>query len=193
MLRYVRTFLPWIAFAAITTNGEPRWGAIVGALLSVVFIGYDLRKGHKWDALIVEISSGIFLVGLAAATLWDPTPLGSYSTAISIAWLAATAWGSMLVKRPFTLGIAKGMVEPELHTNPYFIRAAYVFTGAWAIGFTLTAIALAVLNAYAPGATVWLIAIKVAGFGVPAWFTGYYRGVLDKRRAAVQAAMAAAE
>lgn len=188
MLRYLRTFLPWIAFAAITTNGEPRWGAAVGAILSVLLIAYEMRKGHGWDALIIEISSGLFLLGLAVATIWDTTPLGSYSTAISIAWLAVTAWGSMLVKRPFTLGIAKAEVDPELHANPFFIRSAYVFTLAWAIGFTLTAIALAVMNALAPESTVLLIAIKVAGFGVPAWFTNHYRRVLEKRRAAAPAA-----
>ncbi|WP_405087718.1 hypothetical protein [Microbispora sp. NBC_01389] len=35
MLRYVLTFLPWIVFSVLSTNGEARYGAAAGLLFTV--------------------------------------------------------------------------------------------------------------------------------------------------------------
>ena len=188
MLGYVKTFLPWITFAVVGTNGFPAAGAVAGLVLAAVLIALDKRRGRGWDELVIETSSALFFAVLCVSALFgQPKPFGAYGTAVSIAWLAVTAWGSMLVRRPFTLGIAKKMAPAELHANPHFLRAMYLITGVWAVGFTVEAGAIALLNAYAPNATAALIAVKLAGFAGPAVFTVRYRAAMDKRRAAAAA------
>jgi len=185
MIGYIKTFAPWIAFAVLSTSGEYRWGALVGLLLALALLVLDRRKGKQWAALIIECSSVIFFGALAiAAFTISPAPLGVYGPAAASAWLALTAWGSLAIRKPFTLGIAKTMVPKEFHDNPVFYRVNAVITAVWAIGFTLDATLVALLLNVAPHATAALIAIKVAAFVLPAIFTIRYPQIVRARQEA---------
>jgi hypothetical protein len=93
--------------------------------------------------------------------------------AISMAWLALTAWGGLVVRQPFTLGIAKQQTPKELWGHPVFRRINVVITTVWAIAFTLTAAVLTALD-LADAGTVASILAQVAGFAIPAIFTVRY-------------------
>jgi hypothetical protein len=183
MLGYVKSFLPWIAFAILSTDDQYRMAAIVGFAVAVLLLILDRRRGKAWDALIIEISSAVFfgLLTLAAVVI-SPAPLGAYGPAVSIGWLALTAWGSLAVRRPFTLGIARTMVPAEVHGSPLFYRTNAVITSVWAGAFTINTVLLAVLLTVAPHATVALIAVKIGGFVVPAVFTVRYSNAVRARR-----------
>jgi hypothetical protein len=185
MIGYVKTFAPWIAFAVLSTSGEYRWGALVGLLLALALLVLDRRKGKQWDALIIESSSAIFFGALAiAAFTISPAPLGEYGPAAASSWLALTAWGSLAIRKPFTLGIAKTMVPVEFHNNPIFYRTNAIITGVWAIAFTLDACLVALLLNVAPHATAALIAIKIGSFVLPAIFTVRYSQIVRARQEA---------
>ncbi|GGO25320.1 hypothetical protein GCM10010116_50820 [Microbispora rosea subsp. aerata] len=185
MLRYVLTFLPWIAFAVLSTNGEARYGAVTALLVSVVLLAADRRAGRGWDEMVIELSSGVFFAGLTlAAFTVSPAPFGAYGPAVSVAWLALTAWGSLAVRRPFTLGIARRTTPAEVHATPMFYRVNAVITAVWAAGFTLNAAGLALLLAFAPHATAAIVAVKVCGFALPALFTIRYPQIVRARYAA---------
>ncbi|MEU7888831.1 hypothetical protein AB0B54_25285 [Microbispora bryophytorum] len=185
MLRYVLTFLPWIAFAVLSTNGEARIGAAAALLVAIVLLAVDRRAGRGWDEMVIELSSGAFFAGLTlAAFTVTPAPFGEYGPAVSVAWLALTAWGSLAIGKPFTLGIARRTTAPEVHATPMFHRVNAVITAVWAVGFTLNAVGLALLFAFAPHATAAIIAVKVCGFALPALFTVRYPRIVRARYAA---------
>ena len=185
VLRYVLTFLPWIAFAVLSTNGEARYGAVAALLVSIVLLAADRRAGRGWDEMVIELSSGVFFAGLTlAAFTISPAPFGEYGPAVSVAWLALTAWASLAVGRPFTLGIARRTTAPEVQATPLFYRVNAVITAVWAVGFTLNAAGLALLLGLAPHATAAIVAVKVCGFAIPALFTIRYPQIVRARYAA---------
>ncbi|GAA0372886.1 hypothetical protein GCM10010151_73630 [Actinoallomurus spadix] len=185
MLGYLRTFLPWIAFAVISTPHDSRYGALVGAVLAVALLAADRRGGKPWDALIIEGTSVVFFGALAiAAFTTAKAPLGAYGSAVSDEWLALVAWGSLAVRHPFTLGIARTMTPPEVHDHPVFYRVNAVITAVWAAAFTVTGVVLALLAQAAPHATTAIIAVKVAGFVLPALFTARYPATVAARHRA---------
>jgi hypothetical protein len=184
VLRYLRTFLPWIAFAVLSTKDESRYGVVAGLVLSILFVAADRRAGRPWDAMVIELSSAVFFAGftLAAFTL-SPAPLGMYGSAVSAGWLAVTAWASLAARRPFTLGIARGMTPPEVQASPVFYRVNAVITAVWAAAFTLTALALGLVYDLAPQATAGIVAINVCGFALPVAFTMRYPQIVRSRYA----------
>ena len=59
------------------------------------------------------------------------------------------AWGSMLVRRPFTIDYAKQSVPQEFWSNPRFLRKNYLITGVWGVYFLL-GLASAEIRVYEP-------------------------------------------
>lgn len=172
-MNHLRGFLPWIAFAVLSTLGW-QWGALAGLALALGLLTQSRRRGTPLDSLVLEISTiAYFAVLTAFAFLAPASPAQHFVGAISMAWLAITAWGGLAVKRPFTLGIAKQQTPEEYWQMPLFLRINVVLTAAWAIAFTLTAAVLTVLD-LAQADTVASILVQVAGFVVPAIFTTRY-------------------
>jgi hypothetical protein len=185
MIGYLKTFAPWIVFAVLATSEDSRWGALAAVALALVMLVVDRRGGKQWDALIIECSSALFFAALTVAAFTiKPAPFGDYGTAAAGAWLALVTWGSLAIRRPFTLGIAKTMVPVEFHANPRFYRVNAVITAVWAAAFTLEAVLLTVLLGIAPHATAALIAIKIGSFVVPAIFTIRYQQIVRARQEA---------
>lgn len=184
MVRYLRSFLPWIAFAVLSTGGDSRRGALAGFLIAAWLLVSDRRAGRAWDELVIESSSALFFGGLAlAAATVTPAPFGAYGTAASVGWLAVTAWASLAIRRPFTLGIARTIAPAKVHHTPGFYRVNAVITTVWAAAFTVNTAALALLIGTSPDNTTAIIAVKVAGFAVPALFTARYPETVAARRA----------
>jgi hypothetical protein len=109
-----------------------------------------------------------------------------YAGALAIAWLAVTAWGTLAVRRPFTLGIARRSVPQAVWHTRAFLRINTVITTAWALSFTLTAAAIAACDATHATAAV-TVACQVAGFVVPAVFSSRYPKIAQARLAAAAA------
>ncbi|MGK5698354.1 hypothetical protein ACSNOJ_36710, partial [Streptomyces sp. URMC 128] len=75
-------------------------------------------------------------------------------------------------------------VSPEIAATGLFRRINVVITLVWAAAFTLTAVALAVVQHTAPHDVALLVACKVAGFALPAVFTARYPDFVRKRHLA---------
>ncbi|MBB5076136.1 hypothetical protein [Nonomuraea endophytica] len=168
-------FIPWIAYAIIATGDEWRWGAITGLATALVLVVIDRIKGKNWDEMVIESSAVVFFAIITALSLADPdSPLTMYGPALVNLWLAGTAWGSLAIRRPFTLGIARSMTPSDVHHRPEFYRVNVVITAAWAVAFTFAALALTWVLSVAPHATAVVITVKVVTFVAPALFTGWY-------------------
>ncbi|WP_143172521.1 hypothetical protein [Actinacidiphila paucisporea] len=127
------------------------------------------------------MSSTLYFGGLAiAAFAVDRAPLGSYGAASSIAWLAVTSGLSLMMRKPFTLGIARTTVPRELWSRPAFYTTNVIITTAWAVSFTVEAALLALL---VDSSTGLIIAVKAAGFVLPAVFTVRYSRSAHERAA----------
>ncbi|RFU39887.1 hypothetical protein DZF91_19990 [Actinomadura logoneensis] len=184
---YGLTFLPWIILAVVS-GYDVQAGAGAGLAAAVVLLAADLRRGRRWDELILEISTAVFLAGFTALVLAAPhAAVVNYGASLSIGWLALTAWGTIAAGVPFTEGIARRQVSAEVAATALFHRIAVVLTAAWAAAFTVSAVSLGIVQHFAPHQTALLIVIKVACFAVPAWFTGRYPAMARKRYAAAQA------
>lgn len=189
-MNYLRSFAPWILYAVAGTQLDWRYSALVGLGLAVAILLWERREGVPADAMVIELSAGLFFALLSIFAFVAPdSPLHDQVVTMSSAWLALTAWGSLALRRPFTLGIGRRMVEPEVASHPLFRRTNVIITTVWATAFTVEAVALGVLLSAAPHATAAAITVKIAAFAVPVAFTLRYPSIVRARamRAAQQA------
>ncbi|AEW97106.1 MULTISPECIES: hypothetical protein [Streptomycetaceae] len=181
MSSFVRPFLPWIGYAVVASVADWRWGALAGLVLTAWGLVTARRAGRGWDALLIETcSAGYFAVVLAIALADPHSVLRPWTQSASSGWLALIAWGSLAVRRPFTLGIARASVPAALWDNPLFRRVNVVISAVWAVAFTCSALALAALQlSGAPGIAPTLVTI--AAFVLPAVFTVRYPDAVRAR------------
>jgi hypothetical protein len=181
-MRYLRAFFPWIGYAVVAGFTDWRFGALTGLAVAAGLLIAALRNGNGLEALVLEISAAVFFAVLTVVAFAAPAAtLRSYSSALSLGWLALTAWGSLVIDRPFTLGIARSEAPREVWSSPIFRRINTVLTTVWAASFTVTAAALAVVAAVAPHATVLTIVLNVLGIAVAAVFTARYPRIVAAR------------
>ncbi|QLE73058.1 hypothetical protein FGW37_16945 [Streptomyces rectiverticillatus] len=172
-MSYVRGFIPWIAFALVSSVGW-QWGAVAGLVAGAGLLVKERKAGTEGDALILEVSTVCFFAALTVAAFAFPhSGLRHFGGALSLGWLALTAWATLAAGRPFTTGIAKTQAPPEVWDTPVFLRINVVITSAWALAFTVTAVALAAVSAAGLGSAV-SVPVQVAGFALPAVFTARY-------------------
>ncbi|KAF5997435.1 hypothetical protein FNV62_18635 [Streptomyces sp. RLB3-17] len=187
---YLRGFIPWIV-AGVVSSFDWRWGAIAGLVSGLLLLLQDRFRGVGLDALILEISTVVYFVVVGAVAVADPgSALADHTDVVSFGWLAATAWGTLAIRRPFTLGIAKRQTPPEYWDMPEFVRVNNHITSAWGAGFTFIGVSLAVCGAV--DAPAWVgIAAHVAGLVGPAVFTKVYPARAQARLLAAQAPVTA--
>lgn len=129
---YLRGFIPWIV-SGVVSSFDWRWGAMGGLVTGLLLLLQDRRRGVDLDALVLEISAIVYFVVVGAVAVTDPdSVLADHTDVISFGWLAATAWGTMAIRRPFTLGIARRQTPREYWDMPEFIRVNNRITAAWA-------------------------------------------------------------
>jgi hypothetical protein len=175
-MSYLRSFLPWIVYAVISGNSasSKQWGSVAALAVAVFVVLHQLRNGRQPDAQIIEIGSAVFFAALALLAYAAPhSTLLSYSAALSSGALAVIAWGSLAIRRPFTLGIARQQVPREFWQQPLFIRTNVVITTVWAASFTVGAGVLA-LVAYEGTGVIGRTIVQVVAFVVPMVFTIRY-------------------
>ncbi|MGW7572837.1 hypothetical protein [Streptomyces sp. NPDC054765] len=172
-MNYLRSFIPWLVFAGVSSAGW-QWGALAALAISVALLIADRAAGLSLDQRLLEYGTIVFFAALGVLAFARPdSGLQLYSSALSMGWLALIAWVSIAVQRPFTMAIARRMAPPEVWRTPLFRRINVVLTAAWALSFTLTAIAQTVVSAYELNA-IFSIVIQIAGFVLPFHFTAAY-------------------
>ncbi|MEV5647766.1 hypothetical protein AB0L57_05870 [Nocardia sp. NPDC052254] len=181
---YARSFLPWIVLA-VASGVDNRVGALGGLLTSLVLLAADRRAGRQVDEVILDLSTAGFMAVFAAWALAAPdSPVLDYGAALAMVWLAATAWLSLALRRPFTLGIARRSVSADIARLPAFIRINVVVTTVWAVGFTCEAVALTLVQHNAPHNVAAMVVCKVGIVGAAALFTARYPEYARRRAVA---------
>ncbi|MEV4437394.1 hypothetical protein AB0K09_00005, partial [Streptomyces sp. NPDC049577] len=127
-MSYLRGFLPWIAFAVVSTAGW-QWGAVIALVVGLALLVQDRKAGVPAESLILEGSTVVFFVVLTALAFALPhSGLRNYSGALALGWLAVTAWATVVIGRPFTTGIAKRQAPKEVWHTKVFRRINVVIT-----------------------------------------------------------------
>lgn len=164
-MNYVRGFAPWLCYAVLSAF-DWRLGLSVAALASLILLVTHLRGGTGLD--ILGTATTTFFVVMALVSVADPTSvLQNWTTALSNGVLAAVALTSLIVRRPFTLPISRTQVPARFWHTPRFIHVNMVITGIWAAAFTASAIASALVIAFAHSATIPLVTIQILAFVIP--------------------------
>ncbi|MGW1072363.1 hypothetical protein [Streptomyces sp. NPDC002537] len=172
-MNYLRGFVPWIAFAVVSSVGW-QWGAVTGLVVGAALLVKDRKAGATGESQILERSTVAFFAALTVLAFAVPdSGLRNFAGPMSLGWLALTAWATLIIGRPFTLGIAKRQTPPEIWDSPVFRSVNVVLTTVWAGAFTATAVALTAVHAAGLGSGV-SIPVQVAGFVLPAVFTARY-------------------
>ncbi|KIZ19323.1 hypothetical protein [Streptomyces natalensis] len=170
---YLRGFIPWLVFAGVGSFGW-QWGALAALVVSVALLLADRAGGLSLEFRLLEYGTIVFFVALAALAFARPhSGLHQYGSTLSMGWLALIAWASIAVRRPFTMAIARRMAPPEVWHTPLFRHINVVITAVWALSFTLSTAAHAVVSAQHLGLLA-SIPIQIAGFVLPARFTASY-------------------
>jgi hypothetical protein len=180
MLGYLRGFAPWIVFAAAAAV-DWRLGVLAGLVTAVAAILWA-RRTQSWDALLLDLGAVVFFLALGLIGLAGPhSPVRGWAGTLSLAWLALIAWGSLAIRRPFTLGIARQSTPRQMWANPVFHRVNVVITAVWAATFTAVTVADAIVHLTHAGTTA---AMSVyAGYLVPIVFTRRYPAIVRARYA----------
>ncbi|WP_330254382.1 hypothetical protein OG874_07470 [Nocardia sp. NBC_00565] len=170
-MSYLRAFAPWIVFAVVPSQYW-QWAALAALAVSVVGIVHQVRAGQPVSAMAIDLGSGIFFAALTVLAFVDPdSALHPYTPALSSGMLTLIAVGSLAVRIPFTLPIAKQTTPKELWDHPVFIRTSYVITSAWTASFAIGCVALTLLAHSSSGVRT---TVQVLAFVLPVLFTIRY-------------------
>ncbi|TSD97398.1 hypothetical protein FOS14_14730 [Skermania sp. ID1734] len=169
---------PWVVMSLVSGPGRSEPAVLAALGLSVAFFLLARREGDSIKLL--EIFDLVFFAGLAivgavvsaGATRW----LELWAGELTNIALAVFAFGSMLVRVPFTLQYAKEQAPQEVWDSPLFLRVNYMITGAWALAFAFCAVVGfygdAVLGTANNFWTGWVLQIGALVFAVS--FTEWY-------------------
>jgi hypothetical protein len=182
-LKRLRGFLSWIVFI-LFPNSLVAWGALVALVISLVLFVQDRRRGIKLDALVLDIATLFFFAAMSVAAFADPhAPLGAWGSTLSFGWLGLVAWGSIAIGHPFTLGMARQRVGPDIWDQPAFRQSQTALTRLWAIIFTLITLALAVCVP-THQSTLLTLTVRFGGLAIGAYLTSRHIKAARERRAA---------
>jgi hypothetical protein len=168
---YLRSFAPWILYAVLSSF-DRRIGMVAAAVAAALLVA-DQRRRHDLDLLTI-VTFAFFVVMAVIALVAPHSGLHHWTPALSGGVLAVIAGGSIALRQPFTLAIARRSTPEEYWHTPVFLHINAIISGVWAVCFAASAVACALVIHTAPGSTAPLVVTQVAGFVVPAVFTKRY-------------------
>lgn len=169
-------FIPWIIYLFLISHNPQHinLAIIVAFVLTTVVEFNELRKGF-----VLAIGTFVyFIVMLIGVTILHNQWLMSYPFLLANTALAVIAWGSLIVKQPFTIQYAKEKISPDLWQQPLFIRINQILTTSWAIIFTLCVLVhlsqhlLHIAEDWVPATITNTLSILgvILTFKFPAWY-----------------------
>jgi hypothetical protein len=132
-LKLLLAFAPWLAFLIIARDSVFRLklGLIAALVLSVAM---GLARLHRGIVLWVGLAFFGYatLAVVVFGDMWATQHMGVLANGV----LAAGAWVTVAVGKPFTLDYAREHTDPALWHHPSFIRNNVLVTSVWATAFT---------------------------------------------------------
>ena len=134
IVKLLISFAPWLAFLVIAHDSlfRVKLGLVVALVLSIVMGVARLHRG-------IILWVGLVFFGCATVALFvlEDTWTLRHMGVLANGALAAGAWMTIVVGKPFTLDYAREHTDPSLWNDPQFIRSNDAITAVWAATFTL--------------------------------------------------------
>lgn len=138
MLSMMISFAPWLILKLLTVIPllDPLTMLKIALSLATLVGAYQFWKDPvrgiiSWGTL--GFFTVAFVVVVVLTNMWVITHLGI----IAQLMINAIAWGSMLLRRPFTIDYARLSTPEQYWTHPLFLRKNYLITGIWGCYFLL--------------------------------------------------------
>jgi hypothetical protein len=172
-------FLPWIVFGVVA--GPSLWrlnAAIIAALALVLVMGYkQLAKGFilTWGSLL------FFGVNLVMVVLLRNLWVIKNLDILAKGTLAAIAWLSIFMGKPFVLQYARETAPPERQASPVFYRTCRTLAVIWGVVF-LIATGMSVAKTYGwwtEGMAYQAVSLGLIGLGL--WLNHWYPQYVRRR------------
>ncbi|MDI9883626.1 hypothetical protein QMZ92_04220 [Streptomyces sp. HNM0645] len=137
--------LPWIMFSVLVGPGRFEFAVGVSLAIAVFVLVVDRLRRPGTSVKILEVSDVAFFAALTivglVASLGTLRWLETYSGELSNFALVAIAFGSIVVREPFTVQYARERVDRSLWTTRGFMHTNYVITAVWGLAFLVAAVA----------------------------------------------------
>jgi hypothetical protein len=159
---------------------------VCAAAAAALLLAVDQRRKHDLD-LLTSVTCVFFVVMAVIALVTPHSGLHRWTPALSAGALAIIAAGSLAVRQPFTLAIARRTTPEQFWNTPQFMHINVVITEVWALSFAVSAIVNALILRADLSSSLPVTVVQIAGFVVPAIFTKRYT---DRVRAAATGATA---
>lgn len=155
---------PWAAWWSLAPLDDPRARAL-GALAA----WWITQALEKLELKAVDAVFAVFF------TLQLLHPVPAWGLELN-ALLLVMAAGSLLLRRPFTLGYAREETDPGVWTHPEFLRANYIIAMVWTLAFAFNFTWLAA-GPFPLPVPAWLpLTASLASAGLfTKFFPGWYR------------------
>lgn len=138
------SFAPWIVFTSVNRFATFTGAAALALSAGVIVLIRAKRRGSVHLLDVASIS--YFALVLAAIAIFQPSDLDTWSTYMqtgSYTALALITFGSILVRRPFTLSYAKEGVPEEFWSTDVFLKINDQISARWGAAFAVGAVSTA--------------------------------------------------
>jgi hypothetical protein len=138
MFSILKGFLPWILYSIFYGSSPKKFiiALLIALVSSVVFEWQSLK-----DKFILSWTTLIYFSLLLMVTLifhWEWLQINIWLVSNFI--LAAMAFGSSCIGKPFTIQYAKKIASEDKWNHPLFVQINYILTNIWGLIFLLTGI-----------------------------------------------------
>ncbi len=131
-------FVPWVLFSVISRHDTIKAATLLALVAAILIAIPGIRDGRP---KILELGTiAAFVAFTIIAFIVDPAAndwLERYGRAIAAALLAAIAFGSLAIDRPFTEQYARESVPEQYWASPRFKAINRRLTTMWAVVFAL--------------------------------------------------------
>jgi len=129
-------FLPWIAFAIISSFFGLKIAAIIGLALQIAIFIPMARKRNYTTLEVYSLAFFVLLtIGILSLDGQGLENLSRWSAALSYGGLASITWTTIAIGKPFTIEYAKRMTPKEWWTSELFISSNKSISLGWSIAF----------------------------------------------------------
>lgn len=132
---------PWIVYAIVEGPSRLELSAGIALGIAVIVLSMNWLRGESPKML--EFADVIYFAALMIVVAYadDGTRrwLELWGGELANIVLAVIVFGSILIRRPFTLAYAKEDAPPEVWDSPEFLRVNYLISWVWAVAFFIQA------------------------------------------------------
>lgn len=177
---------PWIVYSVLEGPNRLELSAAVALGLAVVILSLNWIRGGT--PKLLEYADVVYFAGLAVlvafASPGTRTWLELWGGEVANVAVLAIAFGSVVLRMPFTIQYAREDVPQEYWHEPEFLRVNYLITWVWVVAFAIEALSGFVGDAVLHNAdniwTGWII--QTLPLIIAGQFTIWYPNRLDAIR-----------